>query len=51
MKYEKPEVVALGAAIGLIQSGECSKGKPHADRSLCGPSLEESNNTAYEADE
>jgi hypothetical protein len=51
MRYEKPTVVTLGSALRAIQSGECSKGQPHADRSQCGSSAQESNNTAYEADE
>ena len=49
MKYNKPNMTVLVAAIAAIQAGECNKGKTSLDSHGC------SNNHvtigAYEADE
>jgi hypothetical protein len=47
MKYERPEVVALGSALDATRNGDCAKEIPQAD---C-VSGDLNTTTAYEADE
>jgi len=52
MKYEKPEVVVLGAAHALIQSASLVKGTAETEHDCSGGSqLLRTNCAAYEADE
>ena len=52
MKYEKPEVISLGAAGAMIQSASLLKGKSISEEQCDGgsPNLR-TNCPAYEADE
>jgi hypothetical protein len=49
MKYDKPEITVLAAAIGAIQG--CGKSVIQSDNTNCGPPSTRGSASAYEADE